>query len=131
MKNISVIIIFFLSFLFVGFASAQGSVPGSFSISSSGCFQWTPAPAVEVNFLTSSSATDYAANRRIAGTSSWTMIIGSANNIPLGQGPIRLTTGGDLDDYTVFSGNTYEYQVIAKNSSGQTVSSNTAVITVN
>lgn len=119
---------YLVSFILGSYAYAQ-IVPGPFSISGSGCWL-TPSPGTEVNFFGSSGATDYAANRRIFGSNSWTRIISSVNNLLPGQGPIRLTDNGDLDDYTVSAGNTYEYQIIAINSSGQTTSWNTAVIQV-
>ena len=113
-----------------GYIYAQ-SVPGPFSVSGAGCFRWLPSPALEVNFFLSSGATDYAVDRRIFGASSWTRIITGVNNLPPGQGPLRLTDGGDFDDYTVAAGNIYEYQIIAINLSGQTASWNTAVVRVN
>lgn len=122
---------FFLGYFFSGNYIYAQSAPATFSISGSGCVRWSPSPAIEVNFFSSVGATDYAADRRIFGTSSWTRIISSANNFPIGQGPIRLTNTGDLDDYTVSAGNIYEYRVIGINSSGQTPSSNTAVVQVN
>lgn len=128
--NFFITVVLSLSFYLVPVIT-NAQVPNSFTISGSGCIRWTPTPATEVNFFIPSNVTDFAAERRIFGTSQWTRIIANANNLPPGGNPIRLTITGDLDDYTVSANNTYEYRIVAINSFGETYSTNTAVVPVN
>ena len=91
------------------------SPPGPFTIGSVNCSNW-PNPEVEVNTNSSSGANTYTLQRRTTG--SWSSV---ASNLTFAQ----------LDSYenSVSQNTTYEYRVIANNSSGSTTSSNTRNIT--
>ena len=132
MKKISIFLAIFLALGLIPilFTHAQ-TPPGTFYISGAGCNGWPTPHNAEVNFFLSQGATDYYAKRRTQPSTTWTTIINSANNLPTGQGPIRLTTGGDLDDYTVSVGSIYEYQIVAVNANGQTATWNTASVVIN
>ncbi len=92
-----------------------GSPPGSFSLTSSSCFDW-PNPKIEVNFSASSGASTYDLQRR-TGSGAY--------------GTVQSGTYAQLDNYSdpVSQDTTYEYRLVANNNFGSTTSSNTLSVT--
>ncbi len=91
--------------------------PGAFSITGSGCFGW-PSPQVELNNNQSSGASTYTLQRR-QGSGSWSDIVSGLSYAQMDS----------FADSTVAQNQTYEYRMIAVNSSGSTTSANTNTVT--